>query len=116
MEPVSPTDLAACLRVLARLAQDPTDAALAPVRPAVDLATFVGAWVRRARPVIDPRWRTADVRGVARGIAADQALDRLPLLADALMDAGCEDDHVLAACRSAAPAGWWLVDLVLGGG
>lgn len=89
--------------------------AMVGLRPAVDLATLVGAWVRKTRPVIDPRWRTADAAGVARGIAADQALDRLPLLGDALMDAGCGDDHVLAACRGPAP-GWWVVDLVLGGG
>ena len=31
----------------------------------------------------DPRWRTADVLGVARGIYEDRAYDRLPLLADA---------------------------------
>jgi thioredoxin-like negative regulator of GroEL len=89
--------------------------ALVGLRPAADLATFVGAWVRKTPPVIDPRWRTGDVLGVARGIAHDQALDRLPLLADALMDAGCADDQVLAACRGAAPS-WWVVDLILGGG
>src|SRR5262245_2198380 len=90
--------------------------AMVGLRPAVDLATLVGAWVRRARPLIDRRWRTADALGVARGIAADESLDRFPLLADALMDAGCDDDRVLSACRAAAPASRWVVDLVLGGG
>src|SRR5262249_20389231 len=51
------------------------------------------------RPPIDPQWRTATVLGLVRGIVADQALDRLPILADALMDAGCEDKRILAACR-----------------
>jgi hypothetical protein len=55
------------------------------------------------------------VLGLARGIAADGAPDRLPLLADALMDAGCHDEWVLAACRGPA-GGWWVVDLLLGRG
>jgi len=69
------------------------------------------------RPVaIDPRWRTADAVGLARGIYVDRAFDRLPLLADALMDAGCADEQVLEHCRSEGPhvRGCWVVDLVLG--
>jgi hypothetical protein len=69
------------------------------------------------RPVaFHPRWRTADVVGVARGIYEDRAFDRLPLLADALMDAGCADDQVPSHCRSDGPhvRGCWVVDLVLG--
>jgi hypothetical protein len=69
------------------------------------------------RPVtFDPRWRTADVLGLARGIYEDRAFDRLPLLADALMDAGCADEQVIGHCRSGGPhvRGCWVVDLVLG--
>jgi hypothetical protein len=69
------------------------------------------------RPVaFDPRWRTADAVGLARGIYEDRAFDRLPLLADALMDAGCADEQVLSHCRSEGPhvRGCWVVDLVLG--
>ena len=69
------------------------------------------------RPVAcDPTWRTADVIGVARGIYEDRAFDRLPLLADALMDAGSDDAEMLAHCRSPGPhvRGCWVVDLVLG--
>jgi hypothetical protein len=68
------------------------------------------------RPVaFDPRWRTADAVGLARGIYEDRAFDRLPLLADALMDAGCADEQVLSHCRSDGPhvRGCWVVDLVL---
>ena len=50
-------------------------------------------------PGFDPRWRTPDVLGLARGIAEDGAWDRLPLLADALTDAGCSDEGLLAVCR-----------------
>lgn len=69
------------------------------------------------RPVaFDPRWRTADVTALARGIYEDRAFDRLPLLADALMDAGCDHEEILAHCRSEGPhvRGCWVVDLVLG--
>ena len=80
------------------------------------LPARVEAWLRRAGRPIDPRWRTADVLGLARGIAAEGALDRLPILADALTDAGCADERVLAPYRrpGPAPAGWWVVDLLLG--
>ena len=69
------------------------------------------------RPVaFDPRWQTADVTALARGIYEDRAFDRLPLLADALMDAGCDHADVLAHCRGDGPhvRGCWVVDLVLG--
>jgi len=69
------------------------------------------------RPVaFDPRWRTEDVLGLARGIYEDRAFDRLPLLADALMDAGCDQEEILAHCRSEGPhiRGCWVVDLALG--
>jgi hypothetical protein len=69
------------------------------------------------RPVaFDPRWRTGDAVGLARAIYEDRAFERLPLLADALMDAGCADEQVLGHCRSEGPhvRGCWVVDLVLG--
>jgi hypothetical protein len=69
------------------------------------------------RPVaFDPRWRSSDVTGLARAIYEDRAFDRMPVLADALMDAGCAEEQVLAHCRSEGPhvRGCWVVDLVLG--
>jgi len=69
------------------------------------------------RPVtFDPRWRTSDAVGLARAIYDDRTFDRLPILADALIDAGCDDEQVLAHCRSEGPhvRGCWVVDLVLG--
>jgi hypothetical protein len=69
------------------------------------------------RPVpFDPRWRTTDALGLARGICEDRAFDRLPLLADALMDAGCDSAALLDHCRGPGPhvRGCWVVDLVLG--
>src|SRR5262245_8515074 len=47
------------------------------------------------RPVVfDLRWRTADVLGVALGIYEERAFDQMPLLVDALMDAGCDDEYL----------------------
>jgi hypothetical protein len=69
------------------------------------------------RPIaLDPRWRSADVVGLARGIYDERAFDRMPLLADALMDAECDDEQVIGHCRSEGPhiRGCSVVDLVLG--
>jgi hypothetical protein len=69
------------------------------------------------RPVaIDLSWRTTTVVALAEGIYQDRAFDRMPILADALMDAGCEDEAILEHCRSEGPhvRGCWVVDLILG--
>ena len=69
------------------------------------------------RPVAaDPAWLTSTVVALARGIYDDRAFDRMPILADALQDAGCDNDDVLGHCRGPGPhvRGCWVVDLVLG--
>jgi hypothetical protein len=48
----------------------------------------------------DPRWRTANAVERATAICEDQAFDRLPMLAVALMDAGCNSEEILSHCRS----------------
>jgi hypothetical protein len=69
------------------------------------------------RPVsLDPSWRTSTVLSLAEGIYAERAYDRLPILADALQDAGCDDPDILAHCQSGGVhvRGCWVVDLLLG--
>jgi hypothetical protein len=69
------------------------------------------------RPVaFDPRWLTSDVVGLARATYDDRAFEPMPILADALMDAGCEDELIIGHCRGEGPhvRGCWVVDLVLG--
>ena len=64
----------------------------------------------------EPSWRTSTVVGLA-GVVYDQgAFDRLPILADALEDAGCTDRAILDHCRGPGPhvRGCWVVDLILG--
>ena len=66
--------------------------------------------------VLTPAWRTATVMSVAQAIYDDRAFDRLPILADALEDAGCTDHAILDHCRQPGEhvRGCWVVDLVLG--
>ncbi len=70
------------------------------------------------RPVArDPAWLTSDVLALAGGIYEEKAFDRMPILADALQDAGCDNDDVLNHCRDTQLAhvrGCWVVDLLLG--
>lgn len=63
----------------------------------------------------DPRWRTSDTVALAQAIYDHRAFERLPILGDALMDAGCEDEQIIGHCRSEGPhvRGCWVVDLVL---
>ena len=65
---------------------------------------------------LDPAWLTLDVLALARGIYANRAFDRMPILADALQDAGCANDDILDHCRGPGPhvRGCWVVDFVLG--
>ena len=60
-------------------------------------------------------WCTGDAVAVAAGIYNEGAFDRMPILADALQDAGCDDDAVLSHCREPGPhsRGCWALDLVL---
>ena len=69
------------------------------------------------RPVVlEPAWLTEAVVGIARGIYEDRAFERMPILADALQDAGCENADILTHCREPGVhvRGCWVVDLVLG--
>jgi len=70
---------------------------------------------------IDPAWlawNDSAVLRVAQGIHDDHHFKHLPILADALEEAGCTSAALLTHCRSALPHGrsCWVVDLVLGSG
>jgi hypothetical protein len=62
-----------------------------------------------------PGWRTVTVLGLARDIYEERAFERLPILADALLDCGCEDEAVLSHCRAGGPhgRGCFVIDLLL---
>ena len=64
----------------------------------------------------DPAWRTDTAIALARQMYDSREFGAMPILADALQDAGCEDEQVLNHCRDAtAPhvRGCWVCDLVL---
>ncbi|MCE9566168.1 MAG: DUF6331 family protein [Planctomycetes bacterium] len=67
-------------------------------------------------PTLEPQWLTSTVTQLTQGIYDDRAFDRLPILADALQDAGCDNADVLNHCRENGPhaRGCWVVDMVLG--
>jgi hypothetical protein len=79
----------------------------------LDLASCIFAGTPGAP---DPRWLTSTVVDLAKVIYEERAFDRLPILADALMDAGCDEDELLKHCRCDVPhaRGCWVVDLLLG--
>jgi hypothetical protein len=70
-------------------------------------------------PHIEPAWlawNNGTVRTLAETIYDERAFDRLPILADALQDAGCADAAMLDHCRGPGPhtRGCWVVDALLG--
>ena len=72
------------------------------------------------RPVAaDPAWLAwnhGTVPAIARHVYDDRAFHDLPILADALEDAGCTNADLLDHCRGPGPhvRGCWAVDLLLG--
>jgi hypothetical protein len=62
------------------------------------------------------RWNDGCVERMARHIYDEERFADLPILADALEDAGCDDPDVLGHCRAggAHARGCWVLDLLLG--
>jgi len=61
---------------------------------------------------LNPAWLTPIARALAEQIYNDKAFDRMPVLGDALEDAGCTMKEVLGHCRSDQEhcRGCWLLD------
>jgi len=69
------------------------------------------------RPVaFDPKWRTEAAVGLALRMYDDREFAAMPILADALQEAGCENADILTHCREPGVhvRGCWVVDRVLG--
>jgi hypothetical protein len=62
-----------------------------------------------------PSWRTDTAMSLARAMYESRDFSAMPILADALQDAGCDNDDILVHCRGPGPhvRGCWVVDLVL---
>src|SRR5262249_12458546 len=71
-------------------------------------------------PVKLPRsclsWNNSCVLQLATAIYDEAAFERLPILADALEEAGCTSDYLLQHCRRPGGhvKGCWALDLALG--
>jgi hypothetical protein len=68
------------------------------------------------RPVsFSTQWRTSTAVALAQQMYDSRDFSAMPILADALQDAGCDNADVLGHCRGPGPhvRGCWVVDLVL---
>jgi hypothetical protein len=68
---------------------------------------------------LDPAWLSWNdgmVRKLAEGIYVEHAFGNMPILHDALLDAGCTDEALLMHCRNPEGhvRGCWALDLILG--
>jgi hypothetical protein len=61
------------------------------------------------------QWHDGAVARLAQGIYEERAFERMPVLGDALPEAGCRDDDVLDHCRSNRThhRGCWVLDRLL---
>jgi hypothetical protein len=61
-------------------------------------------------------WRTDTAVSLARAMYESHEFGAMPILADALQDAGCDNTDILDHCRGPGPhvRGCWVIDLVLG--
>jgi hypothetical protein len=69
------------------------------------------------RPVtFSPAWQTDTVVSLARQMYESRDFSAMPILADALQGAGCDNADILDHCRGPGPhvRGCWVLDLVLG--
>lgn len=77
------------------------------------------SWMRQdGSRLLEPGWLSWNggvVRKLAHAIVAKQDWDRLPILADALEEAGCNNPELLEHCRAGEPHGQccWITDILL---
>jgi hypothetical protein len=66
-----------------------------------------------------PEWRTDTAVALARQMYESRDFSAMPILADALQDAGCDNEDILNHCRDPKQVhvrGCWVVDLMRGNG
>jgi hypothetical protein len=63
-------------------------------------------------------WNDGTIPKLAQAVYAERTFDRLPILADALEEAGCDTADILSHLRGPGPhtRGCWPLDLILGKG
>ena len=109
-----------CRNLFYRDADSDRAKTLSPARRRVQADALRCIFGNPFRPVeVDPSWlawNEGTVGRVARSIYDERAWDQMPVLGDALEDAGCANEDVLAHCRGPGPhtRGCWVVDLLSG--
>jgi hypothetical protein len=65
---------------------------------------------------LSPTWRTPHALALAQAMYDDRHYEDMPVLADALEEAGCTERAILKHCREPVPhvRGCWVLDLLLG--
>jgi hypothetical protein len=69
------------------------------------------------RPItLNPAWLTSTVTTLAEQMYDRRDFSPMPILADALQDAGCDSDDILNHCRgeNVHVRGCWVLDRLLG--
>jgi hypothetical protein len=95
--------------------EGPGDARVAGVRQAeADTHQRLLEDIERA-VAFDPAWRTEYTVGIASKMYQERDFTAMPILSDALEDAGCDNSDILVHCREPGVhvRGCWIVDLVL---
>jgi hypothetical protein len=64
---------------------------------------------------LSPSWLTSTVVSLANQMYDTRDFSAMPILADALMDASCDNETILTHCRGLGPhtRGCWVIDLIL---
>lgn len=97
---------------------DPYDPTFGNYAPLLSLPLLRDIFGNPFRPVaFAPEWRTDTVVSLAHTMYESREFGAMPILADALQDAGYDHPDILAHCRDTALAhvrGCWVTDLVLG--
>jgi hypothetical protein len=98
---------------------DDASAAVAERMVQCDLLRCIFGNPLHTPPAINPTWlawNDSTVRRIAQAIYDERTFDRMPILVDALEDAGCTDRDILDHCRQPGEhvRGCWVVDLLLG--
>src|SRR5262249_27889609 len=80
------------------------------------LQCIVGPGPSRPLPPREPAWLTPAVVAIARRAYDERDFSALPILADALQEAGCTNDEIQSHCHEGLyhGRGCWVLDWVLG--
>ncbi len=106
---------AACFHANAAVALEGENMLLEVARQADLFRDIFGNPFRKME--LSKQWRTDTAVTLARQMYDAREFSAMPILADALQDAGCENEDILAHCRDTQlphVRGCWVVDLVLG--